>query len=160
VGEILGRSPLLMPGYYKRRDLTAQTIIDGWLHTGDLGYIDEDGFLFLVDRKKDMIISGGANIFPRDIEEVVVQHPAVREAAVFGVPDEKWGETPLAAVILQKPGLIAAEELRDWINVRVDAKNQRIRGVVIMEDFPRSTAGKTLKRILREPYWTKHDKNP
>ena len=160
VGEILGRSPLLMPGYYKRRDLTAQTIIDGWLHTGDLGYIDEDGFLFLVDRKKDMIISGGANIFPRDIEEVVVQHPAVREAAVFGVPDEKWGETPLAAVILQKPGLIGAEELRDWINVRVDAKNQRIRGVVIMEDFPRSTAGKTLKRILREPYWTKHDKNP
>jgi long-chain acyl-CoA synthetase len=107
-----------------------------------------------------MIISGGANIFPRDIEEVVVQHPAVREAAVFGVPDEKWGEPPLAAVILQKPGLIGAEELRDWINVRVDAKNQRIRGVVIMEDFPRSTAGKTLKRILREPYWTKHDKNP
>lgn len=153
VGEIVGRGPALMPGYYKRPDLTAQTIIDGWLHTGDLGYVDEDGFLYLVDRKKDMIISGGTNVFPKDIEEVIVQHPAVREAAVFGIPSEKWGETPLAAVILNQSDAITAEALRDWINEHVDAKNQRISAVVIMEDFPRSTAGKTLKRILREPYW-------
>lgn len=153
VGEIVGRGPALMPGYYKRPDLTAQAIIDGWLHTGDLGYVDEDGFLYLVDRKKDMMISGGTNIFPKDIEEVIVQHAAVREAAVFGIPSEKWGETPLAAVILRQPGAITAEALRDWINEHVDAKNQRISAVVIMEDFPRSTAGKTLKRILREPYW-------
>ena len=153
VGEIVGRGPALMPGYYKRPDLTAQTIIDGWLHTGDLGYVDEDGFLYLVDRKKDMIISGGTNVFPKDIEEIIVQHPAVREAAVFGIPSEKWGETPLAAVVLNQPDAITADTLRDWINERVDAKNQRISAVVIMEDFPRSTAGKTLKRILREPYW-------
>jgi long-chain acyl-CoA synthetase len=157
IGEVVGRGPALMPGYYKRPDLTAQAIVDGWLQTGDLGYVDEDGFLYLVDRKKDMIISGGTNIFPKDVEEVIVQHPAVREAAVFGVPDEKWGETPLAAVILHTPGAIAAEELNVWINERVDAKNQRVRAVVIMEDFPRSTAGKTLKRILREPYWTTRD---
>ncbi len=153
IGEIIGRGPALMPGYYKRPDLTAQAIVDGWLHTGDLGYVDEDGFLYLVDRKKDMIISGGVNVFPRDIEEIIVQHPCVAEAAVFGVPHEKWGETPLAAVILREPRSITAEELCVWINERVDAKNQRVQSVVIMEEFPRSTAGKTLKRTMREPYW-------
>jgi long-chain acyl-CoA synthetase len=153
IGEIVGRGPALMPGYYKRPDLTEQAIIDGWLHTGDVGYADEDGFLYLVDRKKDMIISGGVNVFPRDIEEIIVQHPAVAEAAVFGVPSEKWGETPMAAVILRKPGTITAEELCQWINERVDAKNQRVNAVTILEEFPRSTAGKTLKRTLREPYW-------
>jgi len=155
VGEILGRGSLLMDGYYKQPCLTAQTIIDGWLHTGDLGYADQDGFLYLVDRKKDMIISGGANVYPRDIEEVILQHTAVHEAAVFGIPDEKWGETPMAAVILREHASITAEELRDWINERVGAKNQRIQAMVILEDFPRNTAGKTLKRALRETYRTR-----
>lgn len=153
VGEIVGRGPILMPGYYKRPDLTDQAIVSGWLHTGDLGYIDEDGFLFLVDRMKDLIISGGCNVFPRDIEEIVVQHPAVREAAVFGIPSEKWGETPMAAVILRETGAVDEDQLRDWINERVDSKLQRVHAVVLMEDFPRSTAGKTLKRVMREPYW-------
>ncbi|MGD2125712.1 MAG: AMP-binding protein [Desulfobacteraceae bacterium] len=153
VGEICGKGPILMPGYYKRPDLTQQTIVDGWLHSGDLGYVDEDGFLYLVDRKKDMIISGGVNVYPRDIEEIVVQHPAVGEAAVFGVPDDKWGETPLAAVILQEPGSITPEELKNWINERVQAKFQRVCGVVIKEGFPRNVAGKTLKREMREVYW-------
>jgi acyl-CoA synthetase (AMP-forming)/AMP-acid ligase II len=153
VGEIAGRGPLLMPGYYKRADLTEQAIVNGWLHTGDLGYVDEDGFLFLVDRMKDLIITGGCNVFPRDIEEIIVQHPAVREAAVFGVPSEKWGETPMATVILREPGAVSEDELRDWINERVDSKLQRVQAVVLMEDFPRSTAGKTLKRVMREPYW-------
>jgi acyl-CoA synthetase (AMP-forming)/AMP-acid ligase II len=155
VGEVVGRSALLMDGYYKQPALTAQAIVDGWLHTGDLGYVDEDGFLYMVDRKKDMIISGGANVYPKDIEEVILQHPAVREAAVFGVPDEKWGETPLAAVVLRDSRAITADELRNWVNGRVGASFQRVSVVVIMEDFPRSTAGKTLKRILREPYWSR-----
>jgi acyl-CoA synthetase (AMP-forming)/AMP-acid ligase II len=153
VGEIVGYSPALMPGYYKQPELTAETIVDGWLHSGDLGYVDEDGFLYLVDRKKDLIISGGVNVFPKDIEEIIVQHPAVREVAVFGVPSEKWGETPLAAVILHRPGETTEEELCRWINERVDGKHQRVSAVVFMEDFPRSTAGKTLKREMREPYW-------
>ncbi len=157
IGEIVGRGPALMPGYYKRPDLTAQAIVDGWLHTGDLGYADEDGFLYLVDRKKDLIISGGTNVFPKDIEEVAAQHPAVREVAVFGIPSEKWGETPLAAVILHQAGAVTADALRDWINERVDAKNQRVHEVAILEEFPRSTAGKTLKRVLREPYWAGRD---
>lgn len=153
VGEIAGRGPIMMPGYYKRPDLTAQTIRDGWLYSGDLGYVDEDGFLYLVDRKKDMMISGGVNVYPRDIEEIVVQHPAVREVAVFGIPDDKWGETPVAAVILTQPGAISAEALRDWINERVEARYQRVSRVILREDFPRSSAGKTLKRVMRDELW-------
>jgi acyl-CoA synthetase (AMP-forming)/AMP-acid ligase II len=152
-GEIVGRSPLLMSGYYKRPDLTREVIVDGWLHSGDMGYVDEDGFLYLVDRQKDMLISGGVNVYPRDIEELIVQHPAVREAAVFGIPSDKWGETPLAAVILREPGSVTADDLRIWINERVEARFQQVQEVVIMEEFPRSAAGKTLKRVMRDPYW-------
>jgi acyl-CoA synthetase (AMP-forming)/AMP-acid ligase II len=157
VGEICGKGPILMPGYYKRPDLTERTIIDGWLHSGDMGYVDEDGFLYLVDRKKDMIISGGVNVYPKDIEETVVKHPAVREAAVFGVPHDKWGETPLAAVVLHQAASITPAELRDWVNGRVEAKFQRVSEVVIMDEFPRNVAGKTLKREMRAPYWKDRD---
>jgi long-chain acyl-CoA synthetase len=153
VGEICGRSPMLMTGYYKRPDLTAEAVKDGWLHSGDMGYVDEDGFLYLMDRIKDMIISGGVNVYPRDIEEIVVQHPAVQEAAVFGIPHDKWGETPLAAVVLRRPGVISPEQLRSWINERVAAKYQRVHDVVFMDEFPRNVAGKTLKRVMREEYW-------
>ena len=152
VGEIIGRSPMLMPGYYRRPDLTAQAIKDGWLYSGDLGYLDEDGYLYLVDRQKDMIISGGVNVYPRDIEEIIVRHPAVREVAVFGIPDAKWGETPIAHVILAAPDAIDAATLCDWVNARVEARFQRVSRVVIVADFPRSAAGKTLKRVLRDEY--------
>jgi long-chain acyl-CoA synthetase len=152
-GEIVGRGPMLMKGYYNRPDLTAQAVRNGWLHTGDVGYVDEDGYLYLVDRMKDMIDSGGVKIYPRDVEEVAIGHPAVREVAVFGIPHDKWGETPIAAVILQSGADVTAEALRDWINDRVGARFQRVSSVVIMADFPRSTAGKTLKRELRDPYW-------
>jgi acyl-CoA synthetase (AMP-forming)/AMP-acid ligase II len=152
-GEIVGRGPMLMTGYYKRPDLTAQAVRDGWLHTGDVGYVDDEGYLHLVDRMKDMIDSGGVKVYPRDVEEVAVRHPDVREVAVFGIPHDKWGETPVAAVILRDGAGVAADELRDWINERVSARFQRVSAVVIMKDFPRSTAGKTLKREMREPYW-------
>jgi acyl-CoA synthetase (AMP-forming)/AMP-acid ligase II len=154
-GEIVGRGPIIAAGYYRRPDLTAQAWRDGWLHTGDVGYVDEDGYLHLVDRMKDMIDSGGVKVYPRDVEEVAARHPDVREVAVFGVPHEKWGETPVAAVILRPGARSTAEELRAWINERVAARFQRVSSVVIMEDFPRSTAGKTLKREMREPYWSK-----
>ena len=154
VGEITGRGPLMMPGYYERPDLTAQAIIDGWLRTGDLGRLDDDGFLYLVDRKKDLIISGGANVFPRDIEEVIVRHPAVKEAAVFGVPDPKWGEAPIAAVVFREGASVSEEELRDWINANVEARFQRVRDVVRYQEFPRNAAGKTLKREMRDRFST------
>jgi long-chain acyl-CoA synthetase len=142
-----------MTGYYKRPDLTAQAIRDGWVYSGDMGYLDDDGYLYLVDRRKDMIDSGGVKVYPRDIEEVAARHPQVREVAVFGVPHDKWGETPLAAVILRPGASVNAQLLRDWINDRVSARYQRVSDVVIVADFPRSAAGKTLKRELREPYW-------
>ena len=153
-GEIVGRSPLLMSGYHKRPDLTAQALVDGWLYTGDVGYADDGGFLHLVDRKKDMIISGGVNVFPKDIEEIAVQHAEVREVAVFGVPDRKWGESPMAAVVLKERTdlSVSAGELRSWINARVAARFQQVFDVVIVDDLPRSTAGKTLKRVLRDEY--------
>ena len=155
VGEIAGRGPIMMPGYYKRPDLTALAIVDGWLRTGDMGRLDDDGFLYLVDRKKDLIISGGANVFPRDIEEVIVRHPDVKEAAVFGVPDQKWGEAPIAAVVLREGATASDETLRDWINDNVEAKFQRVREVVRLGEFPRNAAGKTLKREIRERFSNK-----
>ena len=153
VGEIVGRGPLLMTGYYQRPDLTAAAIREGWLHSGDLGYVDDDGFLFLVDRKKDMIDSGGVKVYPRDIEEVAVRHPDVAECAVFGIPDDKWGETPVAAVVLRAGAATSAETLRAWINERVGARYQRVAQVVVYPEFPRNAAGKILKRELREPFW-------
>lgn len=153
IGEIAGRGPILMTGYYKRPDLTAQAVREGWLYSGDMGYVDEEGYLFLVDRKKDMIDSGGVKVYPKDLEEVAARHPAVREVAVFGVPHDKWGETPVAAVLLQQGARASAEELREWVNARVAARYQRLSEVLIMSDFPRSAAGKVLKRELREPYW-------
>jgi acyl-CoA synthetase (AMP-forming)/AMP-acid ligase II len=151
-GEIWGRSPVMMPGYYKRPDLTAETIVDGWLRSGDVGYVDEEGYLYLVDRLKDMIVSGGINVFPRDIEEVIVQHPAVAEAAVFGVPDETWGEAPVAAVITMEGADLDPAELIEWTNARVGAKFQRIANAVLLDAFPRNIAGKTLKHELRTSY--------
>ena len=152
-GEIVGRGPMLMTGYYKRPDLTAQAMRDGWLHTGDVGFVDAEGYLHLVDRLKDMIDSGGVKVYPRDVEEIAVRHPDVSEVAVFGIPDEKWGETPMAAVIVRPGATVTEDELCRWINERVSAKYQRLSRVAIVRDFPRSAAGKTLKRELREPYW-------
>ena len=152
VGEIVGRSPCLMPGYYKRPDLTAKAIRDGWLYSGDAGYVDEDGYLFLVDRIKDMILSGGVNVYPKDIEDVVFQHPAVREVAVFGAPDEKWGEVPVAAVVLNEGNSVDEASLIAWTNERVGAKFQRLHDVVFYKEYPRNVAGKTLKREMRESY--------
>ncbi len=152
VGEICGKSPILMTGYHNRPDLTQQSVVDGWLYTGDMGYVDEDGFLYLVDRKKDMILSGGVNVYPRDIEEIAAKHPAVNEVAVFGIEDKKWGETPCAAVTLNPGEEIEPEALKSWINSRVDASFQRVAKVDILKEFPRNVAGKVLKRELRETH--------
>lgn len=159
VGEIVGRGPILMTGYYHRPDLTAQAVRDGWLYSGDMGSLDEEGFLHLVDRKKDMIDSGGVKVYPRDIEEIAARHPDVVDVAVFGIPDEKWGETPLAAVILRDGATCTDQSLREWINERVAARYQRVSAVAILGAFPRSAAGKTLKRELREPYWEGKGRN-
>ena len=158
VGEIAGRGPITMPGYYARPAETAAALRDGWLFTGDLGYVDDDGYLFLVDRKKDMIDSGGVKVYPKDVEEVAARHPDVREVAVFGIPHERWGETPVAAVVLRSGASITADALCDWINARVAARYQRVARVLLMDDFPRNAAGKTLKRELRAAFWEGRDR--
>ena len=156
VGEIIGFSSFLMPEYYKLPDKTAESIwLDGqgktFLKTGDMGKIDEDGFLYILDRKKDMIISGGINIFASDIEEVLAKHPDVQDSTVIGVAHEKWGETPVALVILYEGKSLADSEIMDWLNTRL-AKYQRVSRVIIRDDFPRNAMGKVLKKELREEY--------
>jgi long-chain acyl-CoA synthetase len=143
----------MMSRDYGRPDLTEQALVDGWMRTGDMGYLDEDGFLYLVDRKKDLIISGGVNVYPRDIEEILVTHPHVHEAAVFGIPNDKWGEAPLGAVVLKDGASVDAATLKSWVNERVGARYQQVCEIVILDDFPRNAAGKTLKRLMRDEYW-------
>ena len=157
IGEIIGRGPILMTGYYRRPDLTAKAIVDGWLYSGDLGYVDKEGYLYLADRKKDMIKSGGINVYPCDIEQIIVKNPAVAEAAVFGIPHEKWGECPVAAVVPAGRGQLSADELKEWINRQVAAKFQRVSDVFVVNSLPRNAAGKTVKRELRAQYLGKLD---
>ncbi|MGH2739532.1 MAG: class I adenylate-forming enzyme family protein [Actinomycetota bacterium] len=147
-GEILGRSPGIMAGYRNLPDVTADTLKDGWLHTGDVGYLDEDGYLFVTDRKKDLIIRGGLNIYPRDVEEVLMRHPAVAEAAVVGRLDEKMGEE-VTAFVVRAPGEKASEEeLLDFCREEM-AKYKSPSEVRFVPDLPKSPVGKVLKRELR-----------
>jgi pimeloyl-ACP methyl ester carboxylesterase len=152
IGEIVGRGPMLMTEYYKNPEQTKETMKDGWLFTGDLGYVDKDGFLFLTGRKKDLIISGGVNVYPTDIEEVVIRHPAVKDVAVFGVPHEEWGETPVAAVVLNEGIAATPIEIKCWANQNLEARYQKIYKVIIMYELPRNVAGKILKRELRDKF--------
>jgi len=155
-GEIIGFSSFLMPEYYKLPNKTAEAIWRDergktFLKTGDMGKLDKDGFLYIMDRKKDMIISGGINIFASDIEEVLAKHPDVQNCTVIGLPHEKWGETPLALAILYEGATVSEDELKDWLNGKV-AKYQRVSGFVCVDDFPRNALGKVLKKELREEY--------
>lgn len=157
VGEMVGRAASMMTGYHNRPDLTEAILWrapDGqvFFRSGDMGRFDEDGFLILLDRAKDVIISGGFNIYPVDIEAELARHPAVADCAVIGVPSERWGETPLGLVVL-RPGMAAgADELVDFVNARV-GKAQRVSGIEFRQSLPRSPIGKLLKRELRAPYW-------
>jgi fatty-acyl-CoA synthase len=153
LGEILVRGPQLMKGYWNRPDETAATLRDGWLHTGDAGTLDELGYLYVQDRIKDMIVSGGENVYPSVVEQVLAQHPAVAEAAVIGVPDARWGETVKAIVVL-RPGIAAtADELIAFCHGKL-AGFERPRSVDFVEALPRTPTGKVLKRVLREPHWS------
>jgi long-chain acyl-CoA synthetase len=156
IGEIVGHSGGLMKGYHNRIEATAETVWlsetgRSYLKTGDIGKLDGDGYLYILDRKKDMILSGGFNVYPRDIEEVVATHPDVADVTVIGIPDPKWDEVPLALVIL-KPGTSPDPNgMRAWINERV-GKAQRVAAVKLRESFPRNALGKVLKKELRIEY--------
>jgi acyl-CoA synthetase (AMP-forming)/AMP-acid ligase II len=155
-GEIVGRGRLVMAGYHARDEASRDaTWVDSagaqWLRSGDLGRVDSEGFLYIVDRKKDMILSGGQNIYPADIEIILLEHAAVAEAAVIGIASERWGETPLAVVVLHPGHTPQPAELLDWTNARV-GRQQRLSGVVARDSLPRNANGKVLKRELRREY--------
>jgi acyl-CoA synthetase (AMP-forming)/AMP-acid ligase II len=152
VGEIVTCSDLVMKGYWRNSEATAETLRHGWLHTGDMGYMDDRGYLFIMDRSKDMIISGGENIYPREIEEVLIQHPAIREVAVIGVPDAKWGEAIKAVVSLVEGQSVTAEELIAFCKDHI-ASYKKPRTVDFIDDLPKNNYGKILKRELRAQYW-------
>ena len=141
-----------MLGYWQRPDLTRETIRDGWMWTGDIAVWDEAGYIFIIDRAKDMIISGGENIFCTQVEAAIHKHPGVLESAVFGIPDDQWGEA-VKAVVVMKPGYSATE--REIIDVAAGhlASYQKPKSVDFVDSLPKAPTGKILKRELRTPYW-------
>ncbi|MFZ9251669.1 MAG: class I adenylate-forming enzyme family protein [Hylemonella sp.] len=156
MGEVVGHSPGMMKGYHKRPDKTREAewfdaIGKRFIRTGDVGRFDVDGFLTLLDRRKDLIISGGFNVYPSDLETVLRQHPAVLEAAVVGVPSTQWGETPVGFVVLKPGSALGLGELKEWANARL-GKTQRLADLTLIEELPRSAIGKVLKRELRERF--------
>lgn len=151
-GEIIMKSPLVMKEYWRDPEATANTLIDGWLHSGDVGYLDEGGYLFIADRLKDMIITGGYNVYPKEVEDAIFKHPAVMETAVIGVPDETWGESVKAFVVL-RPGMEASEEEIVVICKENLASYKKPKSVEFVEALPKNLAGKVLKTELRAPYW-------
>jgi len=150
VGEIVIKGHNVMNGYWKRDEATAETIVDGWLHTGDIGKVDEDGYFFIVDRKKEMIIRGGYNVYPREIEEVLYEHPDVREAAVLGIPSDEYGEEVAAAVALKDGASTSPEELRSYVKEQV-AGYKYPRKVWLVDELPKGPTGKILKREIKPP---------
>ena len=152
-GEICVRGDLVMKGYYNAPDKTAETIVDGWLHTGDIGHLDAEGYLYVTDRKKDMLISGGFNVYPSEVEQVIWAHPAVQDCAVIGVPDAVWGEAVKAVVELNPGKSVTAEELIALCKDKLGSVKAP-KSVEFTPALPRSTAGKVLKKDLRAQYWT------
>ena len=152
VGEIIVRSKHIMVEYWHKPDDTQANIVNGWLHTGDMGRCDEKGYIYIVDRKKDMIISGGENVYPREVEEAIYQHPAVQEAAVIGIPDPYWVEKVHAVVVLKKGASTTANELISFCKQEL-ARYKAPKSVEFVDSLPKNAAGKILKRELREKYW-------
>ena len=153
VGEIIAQSDSIMECYWRRPDETKEAIRDGWLHTGDMGFYDEKGFIYLVDRKKDMIVSGGENVYSREVEDVLYMHPAVGEAAVIGIPDPVWVERVHALVILNPDAEATEEEIINFCKKRI-AHFKAPKGVEFVESLPKSPQGKIVKKEIRQKYWT------
>ena len=154
-GEICVRGPLVMQGYKDMPEQTAEAFAGGWLHTGDVGKLDEDGFLYIVDRTKDMIVTGGFNVFPREVEDVLASHEAVAQSVVIGVPDEQWGEAVKAVVVL-KAGFAADASLVASLQAHVKAVKgsvQSPKSVDFVEAIPLTPVGKPDKKAVKAQYW-------
>jgi acyl-CoA synthetase (AMP-forming)/AMP-acid ligase II len=152
VGEIWVRGDTVTTGYWNLPDETKQAFTDGWLRTGDLAVIDTEGYVNIVDRKKDMIVTGGENVYSTEVENVLYMHPKVLEAAVFGIPDEKWGESVTAAVVL-KPNETATEtEIGEFCRTH-QASYKTPKSIIFLDELPKTGSGKITKKALRDPYW-------
>ncbi|MEQ8861475.1 MAG: long-chain-fatty-acid--CoA ligase [Pseudomonadales bacterium] len=152
IGEVAVRGPQLMTGYWNLPEASAKSLVNGWMHTGDAAYMDEEGFIYIQDRIKDMVVSGGENIYPSEIESVLFEHPAVADAAVIGVPSERWGEEVLAFLQLKPGEWIQPETVIDFCRDRL-AGYKIPRRIEVIDQIPRNASGKVLKKDLREPYW-------
>ncbi|MEH2346854.1 MAG: AMP-binding protein [Nostoc sp.] len=152
VGEIWIKSPANMIGYWKLPEATANTLVDGWIHTGDAGYFDEEGYIYICDRVKDMICYAGENVYPAEIENILYEHPAVAEVAVIGVPDQDFGETIKAIVVLKAPMKATALDIINFVRGKI-ADFKLPRSVEFTESLPRTPSGKLQKGKLREKYW-------
>jgi acyl-CoA synthetase (AMP-forming)/AMP-acid ligase II len=152
-GEIIGKGDNIAPSYWKLPEESAESFRDGWLYTGDIGYRDQDGYIYIVDRKKDIIISGGENVASREVEEVLYQHPSVYEAAVIGVPDNEWGEAVKAVIVLKEEfmGKVDDKELMAFCRARL-ARYKRPRSIDFVAELPKNAAGKIDKAILKNHY--------
>lgn len=157
IGEVLIRSISTMKGYWNNEAATEQALRGGWMHTQDIGYIDEDGFLYILDRKKDMIVSGGENIYSWEVEEALRHHPAVSEVAVIGVPDKEWGESVKACIVLRQGKIVTEDELIAYCRSRI-ASYKKPRTIDFLETMPRLFNGKLDKKALRAPYWAGQDR--
>jgi fatty-acyl-CoA synthase len=157
IGEIITRTDGVMDGYWNEPEETRRVIVDGWLHTGDMAVWDEDGYFLIVDRAKDIIISGGENISSIEIESVLAKHPAIYESAVVGIPDEKWGEVPKAFVSLKPGTTVTEEELKNFVRQHL-AGFKAPKFIEFLEALPKGSTGKILKRALRDPYWVGMEK--
>jgi O-succinylbenzoic acid--CoA ligase len=146
-GEIFLQGPTITPGYVDRPEATAQAFQDGWFATGDIGYLDKDGYLFVLDRRADLIISGGENVYPAEIESVLQSHPAVKEAGVCGQPDPQWGRVPVAFVVLNAGSMLSAEELLEYTTQKL-ARYKQPRAIYLAEQLPHTSSGKLLRREL------------
>jgi long-chain acyl-CoA synthetase len=157
VGELICRTPQVMLGYWNLPDATTRTIKDGWFRTGDAGYVDKDGYIYIYDRVKDMIVSGGENIYPAEVESALFGHPAVADVAVIGVPDSQWGEAVKAVVVKKRGAEVSVAELIDFARERI-AGYKVPRSVDFVAALPRNPTGKILKRELRKPYWANQER--
>jgi long-chain acyl-CoA synthetase len=151
VGEIVGRSEAMTIGYWQMPEATAEKLKNGWLHTGDLGRFDEDGYVYIIERKNDMIISGGVNVYPREIEEILYTNPAVSEVSVIGLPDEHWGEVVKAVIVLKKDAIATEAEIIEFCGKHL-AGFKKPKSVDFWEELPKSSTGKILKKDIRKHF--------